>query len=289
MVLSKLRHDEHVEIAELVLKFVQVLVWPAATVTLVLGLRAPISKAIGRLSRLETMAGTAEFAEEARDVRDEAEEITATQGINENNGEEGPVDNGPEPEPRPDPDSQPQPDPEPRSDPEPLPEPRSDPEPPPDLEPQPRPEPRSEQTVADRMLNQHCSTPEWRRAGTLRSAEAEWLALRAPMDAFSEPLEIAAVSPSGAVLTAWARLEKVCLGSRSLHGSTPRGGTSTLMRQRLRAAGAPSEIFDIYDRLRRLRNRAAHDPDTVTSEAAVDFISSCRTIARVIKEDPGLF
>lgn len=95
MVLCKLRHDEHVEIAELVLKFVQALVWPAATVTLVLGLRAPISKAIGRLSRLETMAGTAEFAEEARDVRDEAEEITATQGIDENNGEEGPVNNGP--------------------------------------------------------------------------------------------------------------------------------------------------------------------------------------------------
>lgn len=69
-------HDWNVEIAELVLKYVEALVWPVATVALVWRLRHTIKKAIARLSRLETPAGTMEFAEEARDVREDSEEIT---------------------------------------------------------------------------------------------------------------------------------------------------------------------------------------------------------------------
>ncbi|MGW4305087.1 hypothetical protein [Streptomyces californicus] len=66
------------EIAELVLKYVDTLVWPVATVALVWGLRHPIKRAIARLSRLETPAGTMEFTEETREVLGDAVAIVET-------------------------------------------------------------------------------------------------------------------------------------------------------------------------------------------------------------------
>ncbi|MGW1687461.1 hypothetical protein ACWCPO_23225 [Streptomyces albidoflavus] len=64
-------------IAELVLKYLDTLVWPVVTVVLVWMLRAQIRQAFGRLTRLETPAGTLEFEAEARAVRDEADDLRA--------------------------------------------------------------------------------------------------------------------------------------------------------------------------------------------------------------------
>ncbi|MFD3936155.1 hypothetical protein ACFWSF_04775 [Streptomyces sp. NPDC058611] len=64
------------EIAELVLKYVQALVWPGVTVGCVWVLRHQLSQAIRRMSRVETPAGSIEFAAAARDALDEAEELT---------------------------------------------------------------------------------------------------------------------------------------------------------------------------------------------------------------------
>ncbi|WP_260605366.1 hypothetical protein [Streptomyces sp. WAC01280] len=63
------------EIAELVLKYLETLVWPAVTVGLVWSLRSHIGSAFGRMTRLETPAGAIEFAEEARAARLEAEQL----------------------------------------------------------------------------------------------------------------------------------------------------------------------------------------------------------------------
>ncbi|MFF0001306.1 hypothetical protein [Streptomyces avermitilis] len=65
------------EVAELVLKYVQTLVWPLVTVGLVWGLRGHIQGAFTRMTRLETPAGAIEFAFEAREVRAEAEVLAA--------------------------------------------------------------------------------------------------------------------------------------------------------------------------------------------------------------------
>ncbi|WP_208884958.1 MULTISPECIES: hypothetical protein [unclassified Streptomyces] len=65
-----------VEIAELVLKYVQALVWPGVTVGCVWVLRHQLTEALKRMSRVETPAGSIEFAAAARDVLDEAEELT---------------------------------------------------------------------------------------------------------------------------------------------------------------------------------------------------------------------
>ncbi|MFD8144551.1 hypothetical protein [Streptomyces sp. NPDC059708] len=64
------------EIAELVLKYVQALVWPGVTVGCVWVLRHQLAEALKRMSRVETPAGSIEFAAAARDVLDEAEELT---------------------------------------------------------------------------------------------------------------------------------------------------------------------------------------------------------------------
>ncbi|MGW1151983.1 hypothetical protein ACWD45_11980 [Streptomyces rubiginosohelvolus] len=73
------------EIAELVLKYVETLVWPIAVCGLVWRLRHSIKAAIARLSRLETPAGTMEFTEEARDIREDAE-VIAVAGATESGG-----------------------------------------------------------------------------------------------------------------------------------------------------------------------------------------------------------
>jgi hypothetical protein len=64
-----------VEIAELVLKYVQALVWPLITLTLVYILRAHLRDAFARMTRVETPAGSTEFAVEARDVLNQAESV----------------------------------------------------------------------------------------------------------------------------------------------------------------------------------------------------------------------
>ncbi|UYM24321.1 hypothetical protein NQP46_15460 [Streptomyces albus] len=65
-------------IAELVLKYLDTLVWPVVTLVLVWMLRAQVRQAFGRLTRWETPAGTLEFEAEARAVRDEADDLRAS-------------------------------------------------------------------------------------------------------------------------------------------------------------------------------------------------------------------
>ncbi|MET9914278.1 hypothetical protein ABZZ74_47560 [Streptomyces sp. NPDC006476] len=63
------------EVAELVLKYVQAVVWPLVTVVLAWTLRNHIP--LRRMTRLETPAGSIEFATDAREIRSEAEELAA--------------------------------------------------------------------------------------------------------------------------------------------------------------------------------------------------------------------
>ena len=86
------RHHAGVDVAELVLKYVQALVWPCVTLALVFVWRDRIADAIQRLQRVETPAGAVEFATDARDVRDRAEAV-ARSGP-------GPVGPGVQPLPR---------------------------------------------------------------------------------------------------------------------------------------------------------------------------------------------
>lgn len=60
-----------VDVAELVLKYVEALVWPSVVLVLAWSFRRHLKRAFGRMTRLETPAGAIEFAEEAARMYEE--------------------------------------------------------------------------------------------------------------------------------------------------------------------------------------------------------------------------
>ncbi|MGW0465432.1 hypothetical protein ACWDX6_09200 [Streptomyces sp. NPDC003027] len=67
------------EIAELVLKYVEALVWPLVVVVLAWSFRRHQKRAFDRMTRLETPAGAIEFAEEAARTYEEVEGSSSVQ------------------------------------------------------------------------------------------------------------------------------------------------------------------------------------------------------------------
>ncbi|MFJ9295264.1 hypothetical protein [Streptomyces asoensis] len=61
-------------VAELVLKYVEALVWPVVTLVLAWACRHHLKRAFDRMTRLETPAGAIDFAEEARRTYDDTRE-----------------------------------------------------------------------------------------------------------------------------------------------------------------------------------------------------------------------
>ncbi|MGI5351680.1 hypothetical protein ACQEU8_26385 [Streptomyces sp. CA-250714] len=63
------------DVAELVLKYVEAVIWPLVTLTVAWYLRAYLREAFARMTRIETPAGAIEFEAEARQLRERAEEL----------------------------------------------------------------------------------------------------------------------------------------------------------------------------------------------------------------------
>ncbi|WP_158720969.1 hypothetical protein [Streptomyces sp. NRRL S-241] len=61
------------DVAELVLKYIEALVWPAVVLVLAWSFRRHLKRAFGRMTRLETPAGAIEFAEDAARTYEEVE------------------------------------------------------------------------------------------------------------------------------------------------------------------------------------------------------------------------
>lgn len=86
------------DVAELVLKYLQTVIWPVTTLGLVWFLRAHLREALGRLTRLETPLGAADFEVDARRLRERADEFASSEPESEL-----------EPEPVPEPEAEPEP------------------------------------------------------------------------------------------------------------------------------------------------------------------------------------
>ncbi|MFB7709821.1 hypothetical protein [Streptomyces sp. NPDC056105] len=78
------------QIAELVLKFIQALAWPLVTMFLAWLFRSQLQQMFSRVTRLETPAGAMDFAAEARAVHEEAAEIE-TPALDGDTSEEAPA------------------------------------------------------------------------------------------------------------------------------------------------------------------------------------------------------
>ncbi|MFD7500645.1 hypothetical protein [Streptomyces sp. NPDC059850] len=235
------------EIAELVLKYIEALVWPAVTVGLVWGLRSHLREAFARMSRLETPAGAIEFETQARDVLNQAEAATIAPPP--------PVTPTPPPYPWP-------PTPSPAGEAPPAydavqeglgPSPRETPTPtPPTAQPQPQPQ-------GPQIPTQQAPPPSvgpWASPPYTPQADAPepppW------REQLSEARTMVDASPVGAIVAAWNALL-----------SAPQGVL-------------PPDIVDVLNRLRTLRNQAVHHADTVTPAAARDYIETCLRVARLV-------
>jgi len=69
-----------VEIAELVLEYVKVLVWPTVLVVLMIRYRGEVGGLLKKMKSVTTPAGSVEFAEEAQRLREAAEEAPQLAG-----------------------------------------------------------------------------------------------------------------------------------------------------------------------------------------------------------------
>ncbi|MFF8547113.1 hypothetical protein ACF07Z_09600 [Streptomyces albidoflavus] len=217
-------------IAELVLKYLDTLVWPVVTVVLVWMLRAQIRQAFGRLTRLETPAGTLEFEAEARAVRDEADDLRAP--VVEGRGNQG----------------------------VPLPDPVE------------VPDGGSRGGGADAPA-QPSDLPS---SGSRRRRDAL--------------LDMAEHAPLQAMTEAWGSLVWSGLDVLRTRGRAAPDGARTPheraaeLRRSLGEMGLPPRTTSLFERLQALWEGAMAHPDAVTSAAAGDYVRSCRSLARELRE-----
>lgn len=244
-------------IAELVLEYLDALVWPVVTVVLVWMVRAQIQQAFGRLTRLETPAGTLEFAAESRAVRDQADDLRVP-GVElgrtlpvpaRADAVDGRFPVGEEPPPEED-------------------------EVPPDPEERPY---------------------EWPRGGRWGGAPGgvDNPARSGPLpprgrDPFQDALELAADSPVRAVAAAWERLVECAVEVLATRGHPlgpqPYAHSSEQIRGWLAGLGLPVEAQGVHRRLQALWNQAFQHPEAVTPAAAGDYVRSCRSLAAELRE-----
>ncbi|KIF75872.1 hypothetical protein QR77_22230 [Streptomyces sp. 150FB] len=270
-------------IAELVLKYIQALAWPLVTLGLAWVLRGQIRGAFARMTRLETPAGAIDFAAEVREVLVQAD---AAAGVAGSGGPPFSVGSGNPYASVGEPsyggygstggDGRPQPPYE---------------EAPGGGSPQPQP---AQPETQPRGGGAPPVPPPYGRPGPLAPAPDEYpipapYPYPSPRPVFGglrEARELVSLSPARAVISAWNTLNDFCVEvilRRS--GGRPVSPRGTEIADALKAAGLSRESVAVLGRLTRLRNRAAHDADTVTARAALDFLDTCQKMADLVSEE----
>ncbi|WP_274709435.1 hypothetical protein [Streptomyces tubbatahanensis] len=284
------------DVAELVLRYVEAVVWPAVTLVVAWCLRDYLREAFARMTRIETPAGAIEFEAEARQLRERAEEMvrqapgTPAPGPAPYGGsgattpsrtppspssssdpyqqqpppgnpyEQPPSPAYPSPYGQPLPPGSPYPDPRP-------PFPRPSPGPGHDGVPQPEPAPGQPAGTAG------YGTPPHPRPPLPTASES-------PVAAdFRDSWAIVDVSPVGALAAAWAALSAgLDAALPGLPAARADRGSSALLRQRLGLAGAAPATLAVYEGLRRLRDAAVDDGAPVSTSAARHFLAGCERV-----------
>ncbi|GHH19684.1 hypothetical protein [Streptomyces rubradiris] len=270
------------EIAELVLEYVQALVWPLITLTLVYVLRAHLREAFARMTRVETPAGAIEFAVEARDVLNQAEsvgdsagQVPAWRGPQQAHGVPAPAGppsgNGQNtdyllPAPAGSGSGYPPPGHAPGGSGQGHPQPG---QPVPGGPAYGYPQPGQPGSFGPVVVPSGPGAPQQRPGSVWR-------------DGFRVARGVADSAPAAAVVTAWDVLERLCREVVPAHGpGRPPTDVASLGRA-LVACGLPAGSADVLTRLRGLRDRAPHLSYGVTPGAARDVIDACLTLAREV-------
>ncbi|WP_051707409.1 MULTISPECIES: hypothetical protein [unclassified Streptomyces] len=308
------------EVAELVLKYVRVLVWPVVTLILVWSLRAQLRAALARMTRVETPAGAIEFATEAREVLNEAQGAADAGAVTPpappwpappapapdpvplprtprygpaptyGGGPQAPAPagsapDGPQPEPVPAWDVEPEDDEEPSAY---LRRPDAGAFPGPQPGGGPAPGPEYAQPGAGPVPSPGYGAPGPSNGGYgFPRAPQPHFPPQQPsppwQEQFREARGMTEASPVGAVVTAWNALNRLCLDVlAALPVVPPPGERPAEVGRALAVAGLSPRALAVLDRLRLLRDRAVHGAGDVTAVAARDFVDSCRTVAREV-------
>ncbi|WP_329386065.1 hypothetical protein [Streptomyces sp. NBC_01716] len=269
------------EVSKLVLEYLKVVIWPVTVIGLMWFLRAHLREAFGRLTRLETPLGAADFEADARHLRLRTDEL-------------------PEPEPEPEPEELPEPEPESEELPERVPV------------SVPREETagtrvrarlaalvrlkeleRERLEVLEALKTFEESENRLQASGArarLRALETQVRGLIPELGGSSSSTEsawarrldeagaVAAVSPVGAIITAWEAVRD--LGERILPAawSGPRAGRPRNLADEMRRAGMPASSVKNLSELRALRNRAVHG-EPVSVQGALDFVAAARGLS----------
>lgn len=251
------RNDVHVDVAKLVLEYVKVLAWPVFAASLLWILRGKIKEIADRLTRVETPAGSAEFAAAAAHVLDEVEEAALSSGTP--NVVAASVEISADTR-------------LPAVDSETSEEPSTNP-----TTPDERPTPARRGAALFYEFD-HPSDADY-----LTADAAARLIGGSPFDA---AMQTVSVSPRGAVLEAWWRLDFLCREALSDHfrrETLPSNPRAVLPRnptyRQLERLGLSESTLDTFTQLRELRNRAVHSGEVITRSAAEDFVRSCRIVA----------
>ncbi|MGY1434998.1 hypothetical protein [Streptomyces reniochalinae] len=279
------------DVADLVLRYVEAVVWPVVTLVVAWCLRDYLREAFARMTRIETPAGAIEFEAEARQLRELAEQMDR-QTPDAQTPPPGPAPYGippatwPYQQPPPAGDSYQQaPSPA-------YPSPYQQPLPPggsypPRQPPAPRPSPGPGHDGASRREPAQETVPVPVPAADTTGYGSPRYPQPSPPTAgelpaaadFRDSWAIVDASPVGALAAAWAAL------SAGLDAVLPRlpdpradRGSPALLRQRLDLAGVAPGALAVYDGLRRLRDAAVDDGAPVSASAARHFLAGCERV-----------
>lgn len=149
-------------------------------------------------------------------------------------------------------------------------------------EPQPEPEeatPESPTTQPTEPRDMSHAAELWlRRELRFRDLSTAWFAMT-PGPNFTTAKEIATTSPEGAVILAFADVEKVVRAAWTIDYAEPHRSqdVATMIRD-LTRRGLESDFAVVAENLFRLRNRVTHGDATVSTAGALDFIGACERL-----------
>ncbi|MEU6245157.1 hypothetical protein [Streptomyces sp. NPDC047024] len=243
------------DVAELVLKYIQVLIWPSVTLALFWAWRERVGEAIGRLSRVETPAGALEFQNEVRRVRDRAEAAAGESAPT------GAVFGGPPPAG--------------------WPTPAAGSSSRPGTAGGTGPGPGAGAGVG--ATTEPRSSEESPFEAVRRRLPLLWSAIDQPDDVIDH-------SPTGAIVSAWNAVqtfaEEILILYPAVRLQRPLGQRvppDDLVRM-LHMAGLNQSWADVLNDLHRLRDTTVHGSAPVTPQAARDFVQGCKSVCRALED-----
>lgn len=232
------------DIAKLVLEYVQALAWPLVIGGSIYAFRQQIAAKLKDLTDVSTPLGGAKFDREAKEIEEKADRAAARQDAKS----------------------------APSSEPGPSSAPNESPG-------------DSDELTDEQKADQHASLEAGQRAWE-SDQRAFWAVSAAAAELVEPPtfdtaLEVAATSPSAAVMLAYSELEQVARAawtiSRMGAESPPR--SMAAMVTSLTHAELDEEFVQVARELAELRNRVAHGAGDVSTTGALDFIAACERLA----------